>query len=184
MNRVGLVEALETLGELLEDQRDPHDLAVIGGGALLLIGAISRPTKDLDAVAVHHDGSLTTAHPLAPRLAKAVADVGLALGLGPKWLNGGPTDLLRLGLPEGFLDRAHTKVYGALTLRLASRYDQIHFKLYAAVDQGPTSKHAADLMKLDPSHAELNAAATWCKTHDGSAGFAEILDQALETLKG
>ncbi|MEO1483804.1 MAG: hypothetical protein AAFU77_16975 [Myxococcota bacterium] len=184
MDQVGLVEALETLGELLEDEGESHDLAVIGGGALLLIGEISRPTKDLDADALHRDGTLTTAHPLPSRLQKAVADVGLALGLGPKWLNGGPTDLLRQELPRGFLGRAHTQTYGALKLRLASRYDQVHFKLYAAVDQGPNSKHTADLMKLKPSHAELDAAAAWCKTHDSSPGFAEIFEQALVTLKG
>lgn len=46
-----LREALRALGEVLADRGLVHDVAVIGGGALLLSGHIERPTKDLDIVA-------------------------------------------------------------------------------------------------------------------------------------
>jgi hypothetical protein len=53
-----------------------------------------------------------------------------------EWLNSGPTGLLEFGLPDGFADRLQRRDYGeGLVVYLASRYDQIHFKLYAAVDQ-------------------------------------------------
>jgi hypothetical protein len=102
--------------------------------------------------------------------------------LPPQWLNAGPTDLLDFGLPEGFLERLERHDYGgALTVFFASRYDQIHFKLYAMVDQGP-GKHEEDLRALDPRPEELLAAAAWARSHDPSPGFAGILDQVLGHL--
>jgi hypothetical protein len=47
-----LEEALETLGEVLADQGNHTELAVIGGGSLLLSRLLERPTKDLDVVAL------------------------------------------------------------------------------------------------------------------------------------
>jgi hypothetical protein len=66
----------------------------------------------------------------------------------------------------------------ALTVSFASRLDQIHFKLYAAVDQGP-GKHEQDLHALEPTQDELVAAARWSRTHDPSDGYREMLIQAL-----
>lgn len=177
-----LGEALQVLGELLGDRGLQFDLALIGGGALLLVGAISRPTKDLDVVAIVDFDALRRAEPFPPGLRSAVEDVAGALGLPPNWLNPGPAALLDLGLPSGFLERAETRRFGSLTVRLASRVDQIAFKLYAAVDQGPRSKHFADLSKLDPTRGELLESGRWCRTHDPSDGFQAMLVQALAAL--
>ena len=114
----------------------------------------------------------------------AVADVARAYGLADDWLNGGPTDLLDPGLPAGFLDRATIHEFGPLTIRAAARFDQIHLKLYAVVDQGPQSKHMHDLRTLAPTEEELLLAAGWCRTHDPSPDFAEMLSQALRRLEG
>jgi hypothetical protein len=59
------------------------------------------------------------------------------------------------------------------------REDLICFKLYAAVDQGPRSKHMADLRAMDPSREELLAAARWTRSHDPSVGFLGELRAAL-----
>lgn len=67
-------------------------------------------------------------------------------------------------------------------MHLAGRKDQIFFKLYACVDQGPGSKHAVDLDRLEPSTEELQEAAAWCTTHDPSEGFAQQLELALRAL--
>jgi len=98
------------------------------------------------------------------------------------WLNPGPAALLDLGLPNGFLQRAEVRSYGALTVRLASRTDQIAFNLYASVDQGPQSRHFADLGKLGPTPGELLESARWYRTHDPSEAFREMLIQALAGL--
>jgi hypothetical protein len=65
----------------------------------------------------------------------------------------------------------------ALTVRWASRVFQIHFKLYAAVDQA--GKHLRDLEALEPQSDELIAAARWTRQHDPPEGFLKPLRQAL-----
>lgn len=120
--------------------------------------------------------------PLPGPLMAAVADVGLALGLDPRWLNTGPSALLDLGLPAGLGERVTVRRYGGLELHLPGRFDLICFKLYATVDQGPRSKHVADLEALDPNPEELIEAARWSMTHDPSPGFRGELLGALRSL--
>ena len=71
---------------------------------------------------------------------------------------------------------------GPLAALGADRRDQIFFKLYAAVDQGPRSKHFDDLRRLEPTVPELRAAAAWARTHDPSEGFLKELRGALRDL--
>ncbi len=59
---------------------------------------------------------------------------------------------------------------------------EICFKLYAAVDQGMRSKHAADLQALQPTHEELLAAARWSRSHDPSEGYRQELAKVLTAL--
>jgi hypothetical protein len=177
-----LEEALQLLGQLLADRNRPFDVVAIGGGGLLLIGLIERPTKDVDLVALRDGATLLPANALPPALSEAVEDVARVLELSPSWMNGGPGSLLRFGLPEGFLERVETRVFGALSVSLASRFDQIHFKLYAAADDRPNGKHHVDLQRLRPTHEELRAAARWARTHDPSEGFAIMLRGVLATF--
>ena len=65
---------------------------------------------------------------------------------------------------------------------LASRFDQIHFKLYAAADDRPRGKHHRDLQRLQPTHEELRLAARWSVTHDPSEGFALMLRGVLASF--
>jgi hypothetical protein len=179
----GLEEALELLGQLLAERAQPFEIVAIGGGGLLLIGVIDRPTKDLDLVAlVEGDTLIPVDKPLPLALAEAADDVARVLGLPSDWINGGPTSLLRFGLPEGFRDRLEHRVYGGLKISLASRLDQIHFKLFAAADDRPRGKHHVDLEKLKPTHEELVAAARWTKTHDPSEGFAPMVAAVLKAF--
>jgi hypothetical protein len=87
-----------------------------------------------------------------------------------------------LGLPSGLGSRVTVRRYGALEVHIPSRTDQICFKLYAAVDQGPRSKHFADLRSLEPTSEELRNAAAWAQTHDPSEGFWSRMIQALAAL--
>ena len=177
-----LEEALATLGELLESRGHAFDVVVIGGGSLLLLRLLSRPTKDLDVLALARADALERAQPFPDPLRVAVQDVAATLNLDEDWLNPGPTSLLDFGLPEGFRQRLQSRTYGGLTVRIADRRDQIFFKLYAAIDQGPRSKHAQDLRRLAPSRDELIAAARWARTHDPSEGFRVTCVQALASF--
>ena len=179
MERDRLEEALETLGELLAERGHSVGVLVIGGGSLLLLGFVERPTADLDVVGFAGPGGYSKAESLPEFLAAAADDVGRALAIGPGWLNAGPAGLIDFGLPEGLEHRVAVRRYGSLEVHLPAREDLICFKLYAAVDQGPRSKHMADLRALSPSRDELLTAARWTRTHDPSAGFLGELGGAL-----
>jgi hypothetical protein len=133
----------------------------------------------IDVLALRTGDELGSAEPLPAALDAARDRVARDFSLPTEWLNPGPTALLEFGLPKGFLDRLERRDYGdSLTVYFASRYDQIHFKLYALVDQGP-GKHEADLRALTPTEMELLAAARWSTTHDPSGGYAQVLRAVL-----
>jgi len=176
----------DTLFHALEEQLraagTERELVVIGGSALQALGLIQRGTKDVDVLALREAGELLPADPFPSDLATARDRVARDFGLDEDWLNPGPTELLRFGLPEGFWARVVSRTYGpSLTIHLAGRLDQIHFKLYAMVDQG-AGRHEVDLRTLGPTRDELLAAARWTTTHDPSEGFRAQLVLALERL--
>ena len=111
LNQSLLEESLAVLGESLAERGVTFEIVAVGGGSLLLLGLISRPTADLDVVA--------------------------------------------------FIE---------------------FLKLYAAVDQGPSSKHFQDLVALSPSRDELLDAARWAMTHDPSPGFRSELLKGMAGL--
>lgn len=175
-------ELLLALGEQLAARGERYELVVIGGSALLALSLVERTTRDVDIVALRSDASLDGADPLPQGLRAAGDLVARDFGLPAEWLNPGPAGLLTFGLPEGFVDRLERREYGVgLVVYFASRYDQVHFKLYAAVDQGP-GKHEADLRALAPTEAELVAAARWSRSQDPSEGYAQVLRGALESF--
>jgi hypothetical protein len=80
------------------------------------------------------------------------------------------------------MNRTVTRRYGdALSVHFASRFDQIHFKLFAMVDQAG-GRHEADLRVLHPNERELIAAARWSMTQDPSPGYKIVLMEALNVL--
>ncbi len=175
-------DLFRALGEQLADRGERYELVVVGGSALLALGLVERTTKDVDIIALRSDAGLDNADPLPPGLRAAGDLVARDFGLPAEWLNPGPTGLLTFGLPEGFFERLERRDYGhGLVVYLAARYDQVHFKLYAAVDQGP-GKHEADLRALAPTEEELVAAARWSRTQDPSEGYAQVLRGALESF--
>jgi hypothetical protein len=158
-------------------------IIVCGGSSLIATGLVERTTRDLDIVALlDRSNRIKTAKPLPEALVTAGSQVARDLGLVENWLNNEPAALLKLGLPDGFLDRIHEKRYGeCLTVNFIGRYDQIHFKVYAAVDQGP-GRHVDDLRALHPTEVEMGDAARWALTHDRSDGFRKVLKEMLTVL--
>ena len=149
---------------------------VCGGTALNALGLVQRTTQAVDIVALMDNArELVDPAPLPLELLAAANEVADTLKLSKDWLNNGPSSgdggLFRLGLPRGFKERLVKNFQGdRLAIYYASRLDQIHFKLYAAIDQ-LGSYHAADLKELKPTEAELLQAFQWTTTHDPSDGF-------------
>jgi len=175
-----LEQALELLGGLVEERSLGYEIVVVGGSALLLLGIIHRPTKDLDVLALVRDGEYSSAQPLPGALEEAARDVAQALGLAADWLNGGPTAQLQDGgLPAGFRDRVETLTYRTLVVHIASRLDHIYLKLYAAVDHHGRGKHADDLRRLSPTRQELLDAAAWVRSQDISPAWPDMVADTL-----
>jgi hypothetical protein len=173
---------LGALGEQLSALASHLEIVVIGGSALTALGLVRRATRDVDLLAIAVNGELRLAEPLPDVLLSARDAVARDFDLDENWLNPGPTDLIKWGLPHGFMARVVTRPYGpALVVHFAGRVDQIHFKLFAMVDQGG-GRHETDLRALDPTRAELIAAARWSITRDPSPGYRSVLIEALRYL--
>jgi hypothetical protein len=170
-------EALQLLdGRLKMNRSHSFSIVVCGGTALNAMHLIQRTTKDVDIVALmDSNNQFVDPAPLPEELLVAAKEVADTLNLPQDWLNNGPSSgdggLFRLGLPDGFKERLIKNYQGEkLTVYFASRLDQIHFKLYASIDQFG-SYHASDLRQLSPSDEELLQAIDWATTHDPSEGF-------------
>ncbi|WP_157837036.1 hypothetical protein [Geminisphaera colitermitum] len=189
MNRFGkdtLERALSLLGEVLASRGHPScHFVVCGGSSLLALGLISHTaTRDVDVLARLEARRLVQAKPLPPEIITAADAVRSELNLPADWFNTGPADdsFFLLGFPTGIEDRLTNRSYGpVLTIGFVGRYDQIHFKLYAAADQGP-GRHVADLRDLNPTADELLAAARWTCLQDPSEGFLFVLSDLLRHL--
>jgi len=178
--------ALRSLAiRLDQNQAEPVELVLCGGSALMLSGLVARTTRDVDVVALRRRGVLLSPAPLPADLQQALTEVAQDLGLPEEWLNNGPNrdagGLFQMGLPAGLAGRWQTRTYGPrLTVHVIDRVDQIHFKLYAAVDRG--GYHITDLLALRPTPDELTEAARWSMIHDVSEGFAALLRDLLRSL--
>jgi hypothetical protein len=181
-------QALSLLaGRLDLAQTDPVRLVICGGSALIAMSLRRRTTRDMDVVALLSAAQEPISpDPLPDFLLRAADQVARDLGLFEGWLNNGPSrgegGLFQMGLPEGFVGRLTEKKYGPrLAVYFIGRLDQIHFKLYAAVDQRDGT-HLNDLKALHPTAAELEAASHWAMTHDVSEGFKMVLKELLTQL--
>jgi len=188
INQTNLDQALTLLARRLDlAQSEPVRLVVCGGSALIAMGLRQRTTRDMDVVALMNaNKQLVSPDPLPDFLLTAAEQVARDLGLFDGWLNNDPSrgegGLFQMGLPTGFVGRLTEKKYGPrLTVHFIGRFDQIHFKLYAAADQRDGT-HLNDLKALHPSSAELEAAARWAMTHDVSEGFKMVLKELLTQL--
>ena len=180
---IDLDQALRVLGRLLTARGERYELVAVGGGGLRLLGLITRVTQDIDVIARLEHGQHVSAAPLPEPLRQAVTDTARTLKLAPDWLNAGPSSQWQAGLPAGFVDRLEPRSYGpGLELYLASRYDQICLKIFAAIDQGRSSKHFVDLCTLRPTQEEVSRAADWVATQDASTIFAQNLATLVEVL--
>jgi|APFre7841882590_1041340.scaffolds.fasta_scaffold03129_3 hypothetical protein len=161
----------------------PLGIVVCGGAALSALGLVIRTTRDVDVLGTvleAQNGLIIQRITKFPEwLVEAADRVGRDFDLPENWLNLGPASQVGSGLPEGFEKRLVKGVYGHfLAVYFISRLDQIHFKLYAAVDQD--DYHVQDLFALKPTEDEIEMAANWVATQDVSEVFKALLKDFLE----
>jgi len=185
-----MIAALRALGEILASQGENAAVVVVGGTALIMQGFVARATRDVDVIAISRDPpererkAIEAPEPLPESLVRAISRVARDYNLPDDWMNTTVVLQWKTGLPPGFEERIHWQQYDGLWLGLADRYDLIFLKLYAAADsEGPASVHYQDLMALQPTKEELDAAGQWVRSQDPFAPFAQILDQVLKHAK-
>lgn len=128
-------------------------------------------------------GSLVKADYLTPELKTAAQRVERDFNLEKGWLNVDPASVMDFGFPEGMMKRLKTHRYGNnLIVHFLSRYDQIHFKLYAALTSDRRIIHAGDLIALNPTKDEINAAAGWIMTRDTALLYKHVLVDLLKQI--
>lgn len=169
-NAIPVQRALEALGALLEADGVEERIVVVGGAALLLLKVISRGTRDVDVIAVARvtraGVHLEQAKPLPETLQRRIETVARDLRLPDNWMNAEVTSQWLTGLPPGLETGIAWRRLGGLYVGLPDRFTFICLKLYAAADDGPRSRHTADLIALHPSSQELQRAADWIRTQD------------------
>ncbi len=188
MDRPQIELALHRVGELLAAAGQSYAIVAIGGAAMSLQGHTIRSTTDVDVIALGsqhpEDQDLEPPVPWPEPLSRAAAIVARDLALVPDWLNAGPADQWRVGLPPGLAARVHWREYDALRVGLADRLDLIFFKLHAAADDTDTrSVHFQDLCALQPTRDELAAARTWILAQEAGPEFPRILDQVIDHVE-
>jgi hypothetical protein len=181
-------EALKLLNsKMVYEQVDPIEFVVCGGAALIVAKLVSRATRDVDIVALAHargtQVELLQETRLPAELKRLAAEVGIDLGIESDWLNFGPSPLLKFGLPPGLSTRLRKRPYGdCLTVYFIGRLDQVHFKIYAAMDPKEGTRHLSDLLDLKPTEHEVKAAVSWLLGRKVSAQFKGTLQQVLERI--
>ncbi len=187
LNRNALYNVLQTLADRLRVKNSSHiQLVICGGSALIALNLVSRTTGDVDVVALaNRNGVLLSPVPFPEELIEAIHETAVLHGLSDDWLNNRPSSgeggLFQEGLPEGLLNRAHMRQFGThLTAYFIDRFDQIHFKVYAAADS--MGVHVNDLMELNPASGELEQAARWCMTLDPSEEFRITIQTMFKEL--
>ncbi len=186
----GIDEALKRLNaKMVYAQIPPLELVICGGASLNIMGWVTRSTSDVDIICLARVGpkgnvKLVPGERLPAHFTHMVAEVGWELGLKEEWLNFGPAPLMQFGLPPGLENRLKHKSYGkCLKLHLISRWDQIHLKIYAAMDPKTRIEiHLSDLLDLEPMEKETKAAVDWLLKRKTSPQFRKKLKEVLDRI--
>lgn len=191
----GTIESLlHELGEWLEyDEVGPLDLLVCGGSAMALLQLNDRTTRDVDVLGLWDSNliEVTCVDEFPENVTECIRRVAQdhpdLQGMGEHWVNLGPRDLARQGLPDGYKNRLKAMPFGRrglLTLHLLDRKDLIALKLYAAADRFSTRQeiHLDDLRRLKGTFEELDDALNWVRTLRDFEEKRPEIQNALERL--
>jgi hypothetical protein len=168
-------QTLQHFDGFLEDRGLRLDAIVVGGSALVLLGIIDRPTRDVDVL--HPD--------LPPQIAAASRAFALqmrgrGIEVSDTWLNNGPASLSKV-LPNGWRQRTQPAFSGrALVLETLGRADLLKTKLFALCDRGTD---LADCMAFSPTVEELEEAMPWVALQDANELWPSHVETTIRDLQ-
>jgi len=165
----------------------PLNVAVCGDTALIAVGLVARATEDVDIIALLRVNQVNVEvledKNLPADVERLVAEIGIELGIREDWFNFHASSLIAFGFPPNMTTRLVKKSYGAcLTVYFINRFDQVHFKMYAAMDPKDGTRHLSDLLDLKPKEHEIRAAVSWMLGREASPDFKAALCQVLERI--
>jgi hypothetical protein len=82
LDQTNIEKALTTLGAVLASRGFTYELVVVGGSALMMLGVISRPTKDIDVVALVQAAAWAESHDPSPAFHSLAKQALAAFGIG------------------------------------------------------------------------------------------------------
>lgn len=168
------LQTLEAFDLWLASRALRLDAIVVGGAALVLLGAIDRQTRDVDILAPELSDDVTLA---SREFAEAMRSAGVDLS--DDWLNNGPIQLADV-LPTGWELRKRLVLdRGALRLWVLSRPDLLKTKLFALCDR---ATDLADCLALLPTAEELESAIPWLVVQDANPMWPAHVIDTIEHL--
>jgi hypothetical protein len=170
---------------------DGHEVVrpVLVGGAASPCAALRAHNRERRRDRVGRRRSVLGPRALPRRLEVAVARVARDLSLPADWFNSvlrAPSSrrgCLRTGLPPGLDGDLSWRRFGGLEVGVAGRLTLIATKLFAAIDQGPRSKHVHDLVALHPSPEEWERAYAWVIGQDTSPHFPAMSREVIQHVE-
>ena len=166
--------ALNQLDQELTKRNLNIEIVICGAYAIHLLGySRFEHTLDVDSITA-----------LRSQEAKQlIENIGQMLGLGPHWLNDQASTVT---LPAGVLSRATSvKRWKSIKASVVCRADLIKMKASAfSIRRDQTNKDWEDLILLNPTHEELDAAISFVKESNSPPPNAskKILAEFEETL--
>ena len=177
-----LFKALDELDICLKEKFLQVDIFICGAFAIQLLGYTrALHTQDVDTLKeIDSEDILST-----------IKEVGEKLGLGPRWLN---DQASTVSLPDGIFRRAKPLTHwSAIKAHLIDRSDLIKLKASAfSIRRDLTSKDWEDLVLLDPSRSEIEAAILFVAevsspppgaTKKSLEDFEETIDELRKIIK-
>lgn len=172
MNPQVIIKAFDTF---LAGRGQSFSAIIIGGGALSLMGVISRETQDIDVL----DPILPPAIVASSHEFAAQHNANGTATLKQAWLNNGP-ESLRRDLPGGWQSRTQLIYSGAaIELHVLGRSDLLKSKLFAFCDR---EMDRQDCLKLKPTEIELKEAMAWVKLQDQNPGWPAHVEHSFHSL--
>lgn len=166
-----LTPILNALDRKLSNLKEPRELVICGGAALLILDITERQTRDVDVITPTLD----------PLLKEVAEQVGKQFGLESAWLNNGP-EALSKDLESGWEARTQEIYKGKfLKIKSLSRSDLIASKLFAFCDRDENDLD--DLLHLKPTLKEIDSLKSWILARDTSELWPARVQKCLKKLK-